>query len=225
MLKRIVAAAVVFTLIGSTPASAQGVRVLVTALGGWSISEGVKGKDIVAGDGNTYNQADPTDAGHAGFSVGVAEGHGEYGFLYRRQFSTLQVAGPTSTTTVGDMGVDNYHGYLAYYFGDPDRRVHLYVLAGAGVTHFGNVTYTNNAGSQVSVIGRSEFSATFGAGVRAWVSDRVALRFGVQYTPTYITVSQADTWCDPYWGCYLSGNPQYANQVDVTAGVTFRFGK
>jgi hypothetical protein len=225
MVKRIVVAALMLTLINSTPAAAQGIRILVTGIGGWSLSEGVKGKDFLAGNGQTYNQADPTDAAHVGFSVGVAEGHGEYGFLYRRQFGQLQVSGPTTTTTIGDMATNNYHGYLAYYFGNPDRKVHLYVLAGAGVTHFDNVTYTNISGAQVSIIGRSEFSATFGTGVRAMVSDRVGFRFGVQFTPTYITVSQADQWCDVYWGCYLSGNPQYANQVDISAGVTFRFGK
>jgi outer membrane protein W len=225
MLKRIVAAALVFVLMSSTAATAQGLRILVTGFGGWSISEGVKGKDFHAGNGETYNQADPTDAANAGFSVGIAEGHGEYGFLYRRQFGQLQVTGPTATTTIGDMATDNYHGYLAYYFGDPDRKVHLYVMVGAGATHFGNVTYTNAAGAQASMLGRSDFSATFGAGVRTMLTDRFGLRFGVQFTPTYVTVSQADTWCDPYWGCYLSGNPQYANQVDISAGVTFRFGK
>jgi hypothetical protein len=34
----------------------------------------------------------------------------------------LDVSG-SSTRTLGDMDVDNYHGYFAYYFGDPDAKV------------------------------------------------------------------------------------------------------
>jgi len=30
-------------------------------------------------------------------------------------------------------------------------------------------------------------------------------------------------WCDPYWSCYVVGNPQYSNQFQFNGGVTFRF--
>jgi hypothetical protein len=27
----------------------------------------------------------------------------------------------------------------------------------------------------------------------------------------------------PYWGCYVVGNAQYANQFDINGGITFKF--
>ena len=223
MVKRIAALFLVLTVTTGTPAMAQGVGVVISAIGGWTVSEGVKGKDFVAGNGQTYNRADPADSGHFGLSIGAAEGHGEYGFLYRRQFTQLQVSG-TTTTTIGDMATDNYHGYFAYNFGDPEGKVHFFVNAGAGMSHFSKVNFTTAGGSQASVGGRSEFSATFGAGVRTMMNDRFGLRFGVQFTPIYLTESPDSTWCDPYWGCYVVGNPQYASQIEAYGGVTFRFG-
>ena len=224
MVKRVVGAGLVFlfALISGPSVVAQGTHIVVTGIGGYTFAEGAKGKDFHAGNGQIYNRADPADSGHFGFSVGVAEGHGEYGFLYRYNPSQLQVSG-SATTTIGDMAISNYHGYLSYYFGDPDGRMHYYVTAGAGASHFSKVTFTPAGGSATSIGGRTEFSATFGAGIRAMLSDRFGLRFGVQFTPIYLTADPGTQWCDPYWGCYLVGNNQYANQVDVTAGVTFRF--
>ncbi|MET0213234.1 MAG: hypothetical protein ABW292_09540 [Vicinamibacterales bacterium] len=39
----------------------------------------------------------------------------------------------------------------------------------------------------------------------------------------YIKSDAAGWWCDPYWGCYLVGDPQYSNQFGFTGGVTIRF--
>ncbi len=30
-------------------------------------------------------------------------------------------------------------------------------------------------------------------------------------------------WCDPFWGCYLVGDAQYANRFELAGGITFRF--
>ena len=46
---------------------------------------------------------------------------------------------------------------------------------------------------------------------------------GVRATPAYIKSDAAGYWCDPYWGCYLVGNAQYANQIELNGGITFRF--
>lgn len=221
MVKRIVAIGLLCLAAATASAEAQ-VRIVASVLGGYSWNEGVAGKEVHALDGNVYDKATPTSSGHFGFSIGAAEGHGEYGFLYRRQMGQLQVSG-TTTTTIGDLNTDNYHGYFAYYFGDPDGKLHFYVSAGAGVTHYSKVNFTRIDGQGASLGARTQFSSTFGAGVRTWLSDNIGLRFGVQWTPVYLTIDQDDLYCDPYWGCYLTKN-QFANQVDFSAGVTFRFG-
>ena len=53
--------------------------------------------------------------------------------------------------------------------------------------------------------------------------QRLGERYGVQWTPTYIKTDAEGWWCDPYWGCYLTGDPQYQNQFQFHGGVTARF--
>jgi hypothetical protein len=222
MMRRVVAWAFLINLVVAGTAAAQ-LKFEASVFGGYTWAEGVKGKDFLADNGQIYNGASSSNSGSFGLSFGVAEGHGEYGFLYRRQFGQFQVSG-TTTTKIGDMATDNYHGYLTYYLGDPKGKVHFYLSGGVGMTHFAAVTFVSTAGSTVTLAGRSEFSPTFGAGVRVMANGHLGFRAGVQWTPIYLTVDQDSMWCDPYYGCYLQGNPQYANQVDFLGGVTFRFG-
>lgn len=223
MMRRVSAIAFLITIACAASAAAQA-RIEVSVLGGYTWAEGVTGKDFTAGNGNIYNGASSTNSGSFGFMIGLSEGHGEYGFLYRRQLGQFQVTGPTTTTILGNMATDNYHGYFTYYFGNPDGKVQFYVTAGAGMTHFGKVNVTAAGGGSATLVGRSEFSPTFGGGVRFLFSESLGFRFGVQYTPVYITDDPNNMWCDPTWGCYLVGNPQYASQADALAAVTFRFG-
>jgi hypothetical protein len=62
-----------------------------------------------------------------------------------------------------------------------------------------------------------------GAGVKVYGSGKVGARFGARWTPTYIKSDATGYWCDPYWGCYLTGSAQYANQFDLNGGITVRF--
>ena len=49
----------------------------------------------------------------------------------------------------------------------------------------------------------------------AWLEAR--------WTPTYIKSDAEGWWCDPYWGCYVVGNPQYSYQLELSGGITLRF--
>ena len=46
-----------------------------------------------------------------------------------------------------------------------------------------------------------------------------------RWTPNYIKSDPAGVWCSPYWfyGCYVVGDPQYANQFELSGGLSFRF--
>ena len=55
-----------------------------------------------------------------------------------------------------------------------------------------------------------------------FVSSHLGFRVGMRWTPTYIKTDPGGYWCG-YWGCYSTGNPQYANQFDFSGGVTIRF--
>ena len=221
MYRRAVLTVVVIAAMVS-PALAQS-RGQISANIGWVLSDGVSGDAIRAGDGNTYDTLDPKDAASFHFTVGFfTSPNTEVGFLYGRQFSELQVKG-TATTAIDTMGVDNYHGYFAYNFGDPDARVRPYALIGLGATHYSGVNFTTSAGAARDIPGVTRFSTTWGAGVNAYAGGNVGFRAGVRWTPTYIKSDAAGWWCDPWWGCYVVGDAQYSNQFELSGGVTFKF--
>jgi opacity protein-like surface antigen len=207
----------------SSAAWAQTPKVEFTGIIGWSLSDGVSGDPIKAANGQTYDRVDPQDSVNFGFSLGFfVSPSAEIGFLWRRQASTLDVAG-TSVATLGDLNIDGYHGYGAYYFGDPEAKARPYIMGGLGATNYGGVTYTKVDGSTATTEGGTQFSTTWGAGLKVNASPNVGMKFGIQWTPTYIKSDAAGWWCDPWWGCYVIGDAQYSNQFEFIGGLSFRF--
>jgi hypothetical protein len=229
MLKRIVIAAFLFSL-AAVPAFAQKAEVGVTI--GWVFADGVSstsninvpiGCPVAVGPClGSFNRIDPKDSFGWGFDVGVFVGpNAEVGFQYTQQPTKLELSG-TTTLDVGDLSTHTYHGIFTYNFGPGDSKIRPYVYGGLGGTSYGDVSWVN--GSRTGTLtGFSRFSTTWGAGVKMYGAGHVGGRFGIRLTPTYIKSDAAGYWCDPYWGCYLVGNAQYANQVEINGGVTFRF--
>ena len=220
MLKRVMAMAVV-ALFLSAPAFAQ--KVEVGGVVGWTFSDGVEGDAVLAADGNLYDAIDVKDSFSWGLSVGFnATDNVEVGFLFGQQLSKLRIEG-TQTVDVGDLSVNTYHPYVAFNFAPPDAPVRPYLLVGFGATNYGGVDFTGFNGEARSTAGETQFSTTWGAGIKAYGRSNVGFRAGVQWTPTYIKTDSAGWWCDPYWGCYVVGDAQYANQFQFNGGVTIRF--
>ena len=221
MAKRILVWTAVLVIAGALPASAQ-VRVELSGFTGWVFSDGVSGDATIGADGNIYDRIDPKDSGNFGFSAGVlVNDNAEVGFLYSRQLSTLLVSG-TSEREIGDLAVSSYHGYFGYNWGEADATVRPFFFGGLGATNFGSVTGTI-LGQTRTINSETQFSTTWGAGVKFFPSPHVGLRVGAHWTPTYIKTDAGGWWCDPWWGCYLVGNSQYSNQYNLNVGVTFRF--
>jgi hypothetical protein len=205
----------------SAPAFAQ--KVEVSGLFGWTFSDGVEGDAVLAGDGNLYDTVDVKDSVNWGFAVGFnATDNVEVGFLFGQQLSKLQITG-TADREVGDLTVNTYHPYVAFNAGAPDARVRPYLLIGFGATNYGSVDFTRANGVSGSTGSETQFSTTWGAGVKVFGGSNVGFRAGVQWTPTYIKTDSEGWWCDPYWGCYVVGDAQYANQFAFNGGVTIRF--
>jgi Outer membrane protein beta-barrel domain len=202
-------------------ASAQS-RVEVSGIVGWTISDGVEGDGILAGDGNIYNAIDIKDSFSWGFGIGfnVSETT-EVGFLFNQQMSTLAIEG-TTTRDVGDMNVTSYHPYFAYNFGESDAALRPFILFGLGATSYSSVGFTGIAGPRETG-GETQFSTTWGAGVKYFAGPNVGIRISGTWTPTYISTQEGGWWCDPYWGCYVVGDAKYANQFHLNGGITFRF--
>jgi hypothetical protein len=208
-------------ILSAGQAMAQG-KVEVSGIFGWTLSDGVTGDALKAPDGNTYNAVDLKDSFNWGLMFGVmASDNFEVGFMFNQQPSKLRLEG-SANRELGDMSINSYHGYFAYNFGDADAKMRPYILGGLGATNYGAVNYTNAAGQAGSTSGETQFSTTWGAGVKFYPSPRVGLRFGLRWTPTYIKSDPGGWWCG-YWGCYMTSNAQYANQFDFSGGVTVRF--
>jgi outer membrane protein W len=228
MFKRIIASAGFFFVLmaGAVPGFAQS-RFEATAFWGWAFSDGVSAQQGVCNltSGNCYDRVDPKDSNLFGLGFGInLNDNTEAGFLYSHQFSKLTVGGALGTpdADVGDMKVENYHGYLAYNFMEPDSKFRPYLYGGLGATNFGSVDFSTPFRSG-TVGGNAQFSTTWGTGVKYYPGERIGLRFGVSWTPTYIKSDASGWWCDPWWGCYVVGDAQYSNQIQLNVGMTFRF--
>jgi opacity protein-like surface antigen len=210
-------------LLVAVPARAQDPRIELQGWAGYTFSDGVSGDAREGSDGNIYNQINPKNSESYGLSIGffVTEDV-EVGFLWDRQDSTLVAKGNT-VTEVSPMNIDNYHGFFAYNFGDVDDPVRPYVLGGLGWTRYSNVTITGLGNDIRDVPSESRFSTTWGLGVKLYPGRNFGVFAGARWTPTYIKTDAAGWWCDPWWGCWVVGNAQYANQIELEGGITLRF--
>jgi outer membrane protein with beta-barrel domain len=211
-----------FSLVLAGTAQAQDPRIEIGGSAGWTNSDGVTFDGIVAGNGNLYDGIAPKDSFSWSLTLGYLTGpNTEIGFLFDQQKSTLTATG-TTETDIGDLSVSNYHGYFAYNFGEPEAKVRPYILLGLGATHYGGVPFSIG-GFTGETNGSTQFSGTFGAGLKLYASDKVGVKLGARYTPTYIKSDSEGWYCDPYWGCYVVGDPQYSNQFEFSGGLVFRF--
>ena len=211
---------VALTVLAGSAAWAQDARVEISGTAGWTFSDGVSGtpEDSELAD---YTRIDPKDAFSWGARIGfLATDNWEVGALFSLQSTTLELGG-TSALEVGDLSIYNYHGYVAYNFGDADAPVRPYLLGGLGATQFGSLK--TSVGAQREIDGNTKFSTTWAAGLKLFPSPNFGIRLEARWTPTYIKSDAVGWWCDPYWGCYTVGDAQYANQYELGGGITLRF--
>ncbi len=156
-------------------AAAQDPRVEMSATAGWTFSNGVEADSSLTVPGvGTFNTIEPKDAFSWGLRLGFFAGeNSEVGFLFNQQATELELGG-TTTVKLGDMKINNYHGYYAYNFGDAGAAVRPYLLFGLGATQYGKVTATV-AGTSRDIPGDSRFSGTGAFGVKAYPGKNVGV--------------------------------------------------
>jgi opacity protein-like surface antigen len=212
MIRKTILTAMLVAL-GVATASAQEPRVELGATAGWTFSDGVSGSSA----SSSAVRIDPKDAFSWGIRLGLmASPNVEIGGLFDMQKTDLEASGIINRSV--PQTIYSYHGYLAYNFGDSDAKARPYVLGGLGATQYGALK--TSAGD---VGGQTKFSTTWALGVKINPSRNVGIRLETRWTPTYIKSDAAGYWCDPYWGCYTVADAQYANQFELSGGITLRF--
>ena len=209
-------------LLLAVPAQAQDPRIEIQGWAGYTFSDGVSGDARTGSDGNVYNRVDPANSGSYGLSVGffVTEDI-EVGFLWDRQDTILEAKG-NAVAEIADLNIDNYHGFVAYNFGDVDDTIRPYLLGGLGMTRYSDIR-VSGLDEVRSIPSESRFSTTWGAGVKVYPARSFGLFGGVRWTPTYVKSDASGWWCDPWWGCWVVSSAQYSNQWEFSGGISLRF--
>ena len=211
---------VTFSVVTVTGTSfAQSKRVEINPFFGYTLSDGVPVDPFFVG-GETYNSINPKSGMSYGVQFGVfVTENVEVGFLWSHQNSKLEAKGRTSTDFT-DMTNSNYHGIFTYNWGDDDSMARPFIFGGLGATVFAPADVGG-----FSIESGTRFSSTWGAGVKAYVSPNVGFTGMARWTPTYIKSEPGGIWCSPYWfyGCYYLTDADYANQFELSGGLSLRF--
>ena len=212
-MNRKIAAGAAMCLLAGSAAWAQDPRVEISGTAGWTFSDGVN----VGSIDDSPIQVGPKDA----FSWGARLGFNlspnvELGFLFASQATDLEATGVINRSI--PQTVYNYHGYFAYNFGDTDAVARPYILGGLGATQYGSLETALG-----KIDSETQFSTTWAAGVKIFPSRNFGIRLEGRWTPTYIKTDPEGYWCDPWWGCYTVGDPEYSNQFELSGGITLRF--
>ena len=219
MSRRVLWLAPVVAMMASA-ASAQTYRAEIGAFAGYTFSDGVTFPGVVVpGMGSVFNSIEPANGvswgGELSFPIGE---YMAFGLVFDRQESSLEISGPGSRIEVGDINVANYHAVFTYHLGESDAAVRPYVSGGLGATR-----YKSFSVAEREIDGETQFSSTWGAGLKLYPTEAVGLRLGIRWTPTYIKSDPAGYWCDPYWGCFVSSDAQFSNQIEFNGGLSIRF--
>jgi opacity protein-like surface antigen len=109
-----------------------------------------------------------------------------------------------------DLDVTHVHFTAMSYY--PDGNLEPFVMAGLGAGFF--------SPKDSSLDDETQFSAQIGAGTNYRMSDALLLRFDVRWLPTFFNNSSS-AFCSG--GCTIRLSSDTYNQVQVNAGLMFRF--
>ena len=142
--------------------------------------------------------------------------HFYFEFMWNRQPTTLSAHDANTgvlTTVAPNATIDMYQFGALYQFRSYDAKFRPFIVGGAGFAHIN---------SQGVLDFSNRFTFNFGAGVKYFFASHVGLRAEVRYSPFRTTESQG-IYCDPFFGCFPTLYPNYAQQGQANAGLIFRF--
>lgn len=126
--------------------------------------------------------------------------------------------GATTHLTSADLTTYNW-GFLYQFRGDETNKIHPYIAAGIGFTHFAAGQFT----SANFLDFHNRLSYNFGLGAKYFFTDHFGLRGEARWLPSRTTAGTGQ-YCDPFSGfCYPVRTNNHAEEGTADIGVIFRF--
>jgi len=142
--------------------------------------------------------------------------HFYFEFMWNRQPTTLSAHDAATgllATVAPDTTIDMYQFSALYQFRSYDAKLRPFIVGGGGFAHIN---------SQGVLDFSNRFTFNFGTGLKYFFDPHLGLRAEVRYSPFRTTVSRG-IYCDPFFGCFPSLFPNYAEQGQANVGLIFRF--
>jgi opacity protein-like surface antigen len=225
--KKIALWGVMFLVVGSM-AMAQDKKIEVGVNFGYTLSEGVQIDPIKTSLG-TATKINPTNGASWGLKFDyLATENFSIGFLFDKQKAKLNAdIQNASPVDIANNNTYNYHAVFTYNLGAQDKKMRPYFFGGLGATNFSggdSLLHVTPAPTMTSVSGETQFSTTWGGGVKVFPSKHVGLNLEMRWTPTYVKSDPAGIWCGGYyWGCWVVGDSDYSHALKLSGGILFRF--
>ncbi len=139
-------------------------------------------------------------------------------FTWSRQPTTMEKHDffNGALSPAGNVTLDNFQWSLLYQMGDSSAKLRPYFGGGVGFTHW-------ERGANVTLPFTNTVGFNFGGGVKYYFMKHLGMRADFRWLPTR-TTSQPAQVCDPFYGfCYGINQNNYAQQIQLNAGLIFRF--
>lgn len=138
-------------------------------------------------------------------------------FMWSREPTSLDghVFATGGYAPLGSVNVDNYQWSLLYQLRDSSAKLRPYIAGGIGFTHW-------STGANIALPFSNTVGFNLGGGVKYYFVQHIGARIDFRWLPTR-TTSQVGQYFDPFFGPYYANINNYAQQIQLNAGLIFRF--
>ena len=200
---------VAFIVIAMAPAAVAGERFELTPFIGYRFGGNF---DDLHDPDSGISSVDVSDSAAYGllFDINMGE-NAQIELSWSRQDTDLTaklINGPRED--LSDSSVEYWHVGGNWLFGDSYDKGRGFVNFSLGATHISPEKFSSE----------TQFSFGFGGGVKYYFSEIIGVRLQGRLLSTYIN-SSAEWWCA--YGCWAVETGNYLFQVELDAGLIFRF--
>jgi opacity protein-like surface antigen len=210
--KSIALLAALAPMLAAGMAAAQTTRWEFTPMVGYRIESDLTDADLYA-----YQKVELKDNISFGFALGYhfdRQVDGEVNYSYTSSSVTAVPRTNAVPERTFDLGIHDVQFAALWHTQPLGAPIRPYFALGMGFTV---LSPSNGLDSH------TKFCFSLGGGVKFNQSDRIGYRLEARWIPVYMYTTEGGYWCDPFYGCYYSGNDHFLNQIDFKAGVTVKF--